>query len=87
MGLVESFLSMHDVIGLHSELRDKFNPAGFRVLTYNRLQLLLTLLQAVICSESSAPGNVAVSDQQYSRQPHDGEMSRTYYRPEDGLEV
>ena len=87
MGLVESFLSMHDVVGLHGELRDKFNPAGFRVLTYNRLQLLLTLLQAVICAESSAPGKVAVSDQQYSRQPHDGDMSRTYYRPEDGLEV
>ncbi len=85
MGLVESFLSIHDVIGLHSELRDKFNPSGFRVLTYSRLQLLLTLLQVVICAESSLPGKVAVMDQQWSRQPHDGDINRTYYRPEEGL--
>ena len=87
MGLVESFLSIHDVIGLHSELRDQFNPSGFRVLTYNRLQLLLTMLQAVICAESSLPGKVAVVDQQYSRRPHDGDLTRTYYRPEEGLEA
>jgi hypothetical protein len=81
MGLVESFLSMQDVLTAHQTLRDSFDPASFRVLTYNRLQLLMTLLQSVIQYEASMKGNVSVEDQQISFTPHDGEMHRTYLLP------
>ena len=34
MGLVESFLSMQDVIQTHVTCRDQFKPADFRVLSF-----------------------------------------------------
>jgi len=83
MGLVESFLSMQDVVTTHQSLRGSFDPAGFRVLTYNRLQLLMTMLQAVIHYETSMLGNVTVSDQLFSFKPHDGKLNRSYYLPEE----
>jgi len=82
MGLVESFLSMQDVLEVHQSLLESFDPAGFRVLTYNRLQLLMTLLQAVTQYETSMLGNVSMSDPLFSFKPHDGKFHRTYYQPE-----
>ena len=82
MGLVDAFLSMHDVIEVHRALRDSFDPSGFRVLTYHRLQLLMTLLQAVIYYETSTRDEVAIENHQFSTTPHDGALYRTYYHPE-----
>ncbi|MGI9221611.1 MAG: hypothetical protein ACR2QS_11325 [Woeseiaceae bacterium] len=85
MGLVESFLDMQDVIETHQTLRDSFDPASFRVLTYNRLQLLMTLLQGVMHYEVAMAGNVSVSDHRFSMKPHDGDLNRTYVLPEQML--
>ena len=82
MGLVESFLSMQDVLETHQALLASFDPAGFRVLTYNRLQLLMTLLQAVIHYETSMLGNISINDPLFTLKPHDGKLKRTYYQPE-----
>jgi hypothetical protein len=82
MGLVEAFLSMHDIIEAHRALRDSFEPSGFRVLTYHRLQLLMTLLQAVIHYETLTQEDAPVDYHQFSTKPHDGALYRTYYRPE-----
>jgi len=82
MGLVESFLRIQDVLTTHQSLRDSFDPASFRVLTYNRLQLLMTLLQGVIHYEVRMAGNVSISDRQISARPHHGDVNRTYMLPE-----
>ena len=82
MGLVESFLSLQDVVTTHKALRDSFDPSSVRVLTYDRLQLLLALLQGVIHYEVALARNVSVSDHLFSDKPHDGDVNRTYFLPE-----
>ncbi len=82
MGLVESFLSLQDVVSTHQTLRDSFAPSSFRVLTYDRLQFLMTLLQGVIHYEVTFAGSGSVNDHQFSHTPHDGEVNRTYFLPE-----
>ena len=82
MGLVESFLSVQDVLVTHQALRDRFDPASFRVLTYDRLQLLMTLLLGVIHYEVAMAGKVSVTDHRFSDRPHDGDVNRTYFLPE-----
>lgn len=81
MGLVESFLSIHDVISAHQALRDSFDPASFRVLTYSRLQLLLTLMESAIYYEAEVNGGGSVNEHLFSRQPHEGNLQRTYFVP------
>ncbi len=81
MGLVESFLRSQDVVVAHKSLRDTFNPADFRVLTYTRLQLLLTLLQAVIHYEVDSLGKASIKEHTITVKPHDGELDRTYLLP------
>ena len=81
MGLVEGWLSVQDIIGAHSAMRDSFRPENFRVLTYGRLQFLLTLLEAVIRYEVSVRGNVLIGGQRYASRPHDGKLDRTYLLP------
>ena len=83
MGLVESFLSLQDVVSTHQALRDSFDPSSFRVLTYHRLQFLMTLLQGVIHYEVTFTGSGSVNDHQFSHTPHDGEVNRTYFLPEE----
>ena len=83
MGLVEGWLSVQDIIGAHRSMRDRFKPENFRVLTYHRLQLLLTLLEAVIRYEVSAIENVLTRGQRYASRPHDGELDRTYLLPKN----
>lgn len=82
MGLVDSFLSLQDVMVAHQTLRDRFDPASFRVLTYNRLQFLMTLLHCVIHYEVAQSGKVSVSDHLFSVKPHDEAVNRTYILPE-----
>ena len=81
MGLVESFLATQDIVELHQKFRSSFGPENFRVLTYNRLQLLMTLLEAVIYYEVSVSGNVSLRDHRFAAKPHDGEFDRTYLLP------
>jgi len=81
MGLMDRFLSMQDIVETHQTLRDSFNPANFRVLTYNRLQLLMTLLEAVIHYEVSVQRGFMIRDQRFAAKPHDGEFDRTYLLP------
>ena len=80
MGLVESFLSMQDVIQTHVSCRDQFKPADFRVLSFNRLQLLLTLLLTALQVEASTQG---LASQQIDVKPHDGDIHRTYLMPQE----
>ena len=82
MGLVDSFLSTQDVIAMHRGLRDRFNPENFRVLSYNRLQLLMTLLEAVIGHEVSVRGDELPIDETFAQSPHDGQLHRTYLLPD-----
>lgn len=82
MGLVDSFLSMQDVIATHCSLRDSFNPENFRVLTYHRLQLLLTLLESVIYYEVSVKGEDLQVDETFAPKPHQGQLQRTYLLPD-----
>lgn len=81
MGLVESWLSVQDVRLTHQALRNRFEPDSFRVLTYNRLKLLMTLLQIVLLYESSKGGGAPVNDHRFSKQPHHGDVERTYLLP------
>jgi hypothetical protein len=81
MGLIDSFLSIQDILEMHRTLRDSFNPGNFRVLTYNRLQLLMTLLESVIHYELAIKGNELVSEKKFSPKPHNGQFERTYLLP------
>ena len=81
MGLVDSFLSLQDVLAMHRALRESFNPENFRVLSYKRLQLLMTLLEAVIGYEVSVRGVELPIDQIFTQSPHDGQIQRTYLLP------
>ncbi len=83
MGLVDSFLAIQDIVEPHQELRDSFSPENFRVLTYHRLQLLMTLLEAVIYYEVSVRGKVLIRDHRFTAKPHDGEFDRTYLLPKN----
>ena len=80
MGLVESFLSMQDVIQTHVTCRDQFKPADFRVLSFNRLQLLLTFAFDSPSSRGIDPG---LASQQIDVKPHDGDIHRTYLMPQE----
>ena len=82
MGLVESCLTIQDTLQAHHTLLERFDPASFRVLTYSRLQFLMSLLQAVMYFEVSVAGGVSVEDHQISSNPHDGDLDRTYYLPD-----
>ena len=82
MRLVDSIITIQDALIPHHALIDRFHPESFRVLTYSRLQFLMSLLQAVMYYEVSVAGKVAVEDHQISSNPHDGDLDRTYYLPE-----
>ena len=81
MGLVESFLGIQDIVFPHQALRNSFEPENFRVLTYSRLQLLMTLLEAVIYYQVLIKGNIMIREHIFAAKPHDGEVERTYLLP------
>ena len=81
MGLVESFLSIQDVVSLHQEVRARFRPEEFRVLTYRRLRLLFSLLQAVIFYRIESKSSPVIEIPNFADQPHTGELDRTYLMP------
>ena len=60
----------------------RLRPSSFRVLTYDRLQLLMTLLQGALLYKVSMMGRIPISDHRFSIEPHHGDVNRTYLLPE-----
>ncbi|MEL7186610.1 MAG: hypothetical protein AAFN50_09295, partial [Pseudomonadota bacterium] len=82
MGLVESHLSLQDVLSAHQTLRNSLEPQSFRVMSYNRLQLLMTLLIGVMHYETATKDRTKVNHQHISQRPHRGDVARTYFHPQ-----
>ena len=82
MGLVDSYLSKNDVLLQHRYYREQFDLSGFRVLKFSRLNLLITLVQAVMFYEISSGSYIMKKTPLFSKEPHEGNMNRTYYKPD-----
>ena len=82
MGLVDSYLSKNDVLLQHRYYRERFDLSGFRVLKFSRLNLLITLVQAVMLYEISSGSYIMKKTPLFSKEPHEGNMNRTYYKPD-----
>ena len=82
MGLVDSYLSKNDVLLQHRYYREQFDLSGFRVLKFSRLNLLITLVQAVMFYEISSGSYIMKKTPLFSKEPHEGNMKRTYYKPD-----
>ena len=82
MGLVDSYLSKNDVLLQHRYYRERFDLSGFRVLKFSRLNLLITLVQAVMFYEISTGSFIMKKTPLFSKEPHEGNMNRTYYKPD-----
>ena len=63
--------------------KSRFNQSDFRVLTYDRLQLLNTLLQAVSHYEAFIEGTARIEDQFITAGPHPGKHPRDFMVPTD----
>ena len=83
MGLMESWLSIQDILEAHKKIRTEFQPEHFRVLTHNRLRLLMTLLQAVMQFEVLSSADELLPDHQIRSTPRTGNLDRTYLMPRD----
>lgn len=82
MGLVESLMSKNDVVLTHRHYKNEFDLSGFRVLKFSRLNLLVTLVQTVMFYEMLVGINSLKEISLFSATPHEGNLERTYYRPE-----
>ena len=82
MGLVESLMSKNDVVLTHRHYKNEFDLSGFRVLKFSRLNLLVTLVQTVMFYEMLVGINSLKEISLFSTTPHEGNLQRTYYRPE-----
>ena len=82
MGLVESLMSKNDVVLTHRYYKNEFDLSGFRVLKFSRLNLLVTLVQTVMFYEMLVGINSLKEISLFSTTPHEGNLQRTYYRPE-----
>jgi hypothetical protein len=78
MDILSTFFSVRDVADTLSAQKSNYKPADFRVLTYERLKLLMTLLQAVVFFESR---NFKVQNQVVSLQPILGDYRRDFLLP------
>ena len=83
MGLVESLMSKNDVVLTHRHYKNEFDLSGFRVLKFSRLNLLVTLVQTVMFYEMLVGINSLKEISLFSTTPHEGNLERTYYRPEE----
>ena len=83
MGLVESLMSKNDVVLTHRHYKNEFDLSGFRVLKFSRLNLLVTLVQTVMFYEMLVGINSLKEISLFSATPHEGDLQRTYYRPEE----
>ena len=83
MGLVESLMSKNDVVLTHRHYKNEFDLSGFRVLKFSRLNLLVTLVQTVMFYEMLVGINALKEISLFSTTPHEGNLQRTYYKPEE----
>jgi len=81
MDLVTSYMAISDVVAAHIRGKEKYRPADFRVFTYERLQLLMTLLNAVLFYELAIARSIVLSERMISFSPHEGELERDYLLP------
>ncbi len=73
-------VSATDVTSAHLDHKSAYRPVDFRVMTYERLKLLMTLLQAVVFFETRAS---LIEKPLISMQPHPGEYRRDFLLPDD----
>jgi hypothetical protein len=78
---IESWFSIWDVVSAHSSIREGFAPGDIGVMKYDRMQLLLTLLHAVVFFESRS---YRLNKSLTGLQPHAGrKYRRDFLLPED----
>ena len=79
---VMSYISKHDVMVLNETHRQEFQPEGFRVLTFDRLQLLQTFLQAVLFYEAAVSKSRLMTEQVVEIEPRMGGHARNFLVPQ-----
>jgi hypothetical protein len=77
---IHAYISINDVIAAHKTLRDSYNPADLQVSKYDRMQLLITLLHAVIFFETRS---FKIKSPLSRLKPHEGDYHRDFLLPED----
>ncbi len=76
-----SWFSIWEVVAAHASIREAFAPGDIGVMTYDRMQLLLALLHAVVFFESRS---YRLNDSLTRLQPHEGrKYRRNFLLPED----
>ena len=79
---VMSYSGCFDVTQLNATHRCEFEPERFRVLTFDRLQLLQTFLQAVIFYEAAIAKSRLMEDQVVEAKPRVGDHQRNFMVPQ-----
>ncbi len=80
-GLLAAYSSVYDVVQAHRQHTFGYNLADFRVLTYERLQLLMTLLHAVVYYDAEFVDSVDIKKGLASFEPHPGSHHRDFLPP------
>lgn len=78
MRVISTFLAIRDIADTLRNQKDAYHPHDFRVMTYGRLQLLMTLLQCVVIFEARS---MSVQNQVASLQPIEGNYVRDFLLP------
>ena len=65
--------------------KSRFNQSDVRVLTYDRLQLLNVLLQAVTYYEAHVERTFSIKEHAITSEPHPGDHPRDFQIPQTGL--
>lgn len=81
--LVTAYSSTLDVAQAHQQHKLGYNLADFRVLTYERLQLLMTLLQAVVFYDADLAHSTGLKMWMVSLRPHPGNHARDFLAPRE----
>lgn len=79
--LVRNFYSVIDAVNAERNHLSEFNLSDFRVLTYDRLRLLTTFLEAVIYYETVIAGNFRIDTPRLTQDPHKGDHIRDFMLP------
>ena len=82
--LQNQYLARH-MAGVVFAHKSRFNLSDFRVLTYDRLQLLNILLQAVTHFEAYIEKSFIVEDRAVTDAPHKGDHARDFMAPDKVL--
>ena len=81
--LIRDFHRVVDVIDVEQNHRADFKLSNFRVLTYDRLRLLTTFLEAVMYYETFITGQVRIDIPRITQDPHKGNHIRDFLLPPD----